>query len=529
MSFERSAGVLLHPTSLPGRYGIGDLGAGAYHFIDFLTSAKQRLWQILPLGPTGYGDSPYQCFSAFAGNPLLISPDRLVADGYLPAEAVEIVPDFPVGKVDFGPVIEYKRALMRLSHEYFLANGDELQREAYDRFCQNTAYWLDDFALFMALKEYHKEQDGGVWNTWPKAIAKRQVRAMKQWTKQLADEIELHKFQQFLFFKQWLELKAYANGRGIRIIGDIPIFVAYDSADVWAHPELFYLDKNGAPSVVAGVPPDYFSETGQRWGNPLYRWDVVAADNYAWWVQRIHMNLVQADIVRIDHFRGFEAYWEIPATEPTAVIGRWVKGPDADFFDAIRARLGDLPIIAEDLGVITPEVVALRDRYGFPGMKILQFAFGGERNSTFLPYTYDKNSVVYTGTHDNETTLGWYLNATEDERDHVRRYTVSSGRDIVWDLIRLAYASVADLAIIPMQDFFVLDNEARMNYPGREGGWWGWRYTREMFSARAAGIAMGLAELARLYGRMPEEALAPSAPEAVEPETVEREATVAGE
>ena len=509
MRFERAAGVLLHPTSLPSRFGIGDLGDQAYHFVDFLVAARQQLWQLLPLGPTGYGDSPYQSFSAFAGNPLLISPDRLVADGYLPAEDIEDVPDFPAGEVDFGPVIDYKKALLNQAHEYFLAHGDETQREEYKRFCQNTVYWLDDFALFMALKEHHKEQDGGAWNTWPKPIAKRQVRAMKQWAKQLATEIEGHKFQQFLFYKQWLALKAYANGQGIKIIGDLPIFVAYDSADVWAHPELFYLDKDGAPSMVAGVPPDYFSATGQRWGNPLYRWEAFAADNYDWWVRRIHMNLVQADIVRIDHFRGFEAYWEIPAAEPTAVIGRWVKGPSAAVFEAIQAKLGELPIIAEDLGLITPEVEELRDRFDFPGMRILQFAFGGTRNSSFLPFNYIHNTIVYTGTHDNETTLGWYLNATEDERDHLRRYMVSSGRDIVWDLIRLAHASVADMAIIPMQDLFVLGNEARMNYPGREGGWWRWRYTREMFSARAPGIAMGLAELAHLYGRVPAETIKP--------------------
>ncbi len=510
MSFERSAGVLLHPTSLPNRYGIGDLGDSAYQFVDFLVAAKQQLWQLLPLGPTGYGDSPYQSFSAFAGNPLLVSPDRLVAEGFLAPEAIEVVPNFPTGAVDFGPVIDYKRDLLRQAYDYFQGNADGVQREAYDRFCRNTAYWLDDYALFMALKEYHKDQDGGVWNTWPKPIAKRQVKAMKQWGAQLAGEIENHKFQQFLFYKQWLELKAYANSHGVKIIGDIPIFVAYDSADVWSNPELFYLQKDGSPSVVAGVPPDYFSVTGQRWGNPLYNWEKLAADNYGWWVRRIHMNLVQADIVRIDHFRGFEAYWEIPASEPTAVIGRWVKGPDAAVFDAVKAKLGDLPIIAEDLGVITPEVEALRERFGFPGMKILQFAFGGERNSSFLPYAYDKNSVVYTGTHDNETTLGWYLNATEDERDHVRRYTVSSGRDIVWDLIRLAYASVANQAIIPMQDLFVLGNEARMNFPGKEGGWWQWRYTREMFSARAPGIALGLAELASLYDRVPEEVITPA-------------------
>lgn len=520
MNFERSAGVLLHPTSLPGPYGIGDLGDHAYRFIDFLAAAKQQIWQILPLGPTGYGDSPYQSFSAFAGNPLLISPDRLVADGFLPAEAIKAVPEFPPAAVDYGPVIEYKNALLRQAYEQFKANDDEDQRLAFDRFCQNTAYWLDDYALFMALKERAPKDDasaedvdqaeGGVWNTWPRPIARRQVRAMKQWTKELADEIGSHKFQQFLFYKQWLELKGYANRQGIKIVGDVPIFVAYDSADVWAHPELFHLNKDGSPAFVAGVPPDYFSETGQRWGNPLYNWDKIAANDYSWWIQRIHMNLVQADIVRIDHFRGFEAYWEIPASEPTAVIGRWVKGPDAAIFEAIRAKLGDLPIIAEDLGVITPEVEALRDRFGFPGMRILQFAFGGERNSSFLPYNYISNTVVYTGTHDNETTLGWYLNATEDERDHVRRYAVSSGRDIVWDLIRLAYASVADMAIIPMQDLFVLGNEARMNYPGKEGGWWRWRFTREMFAARASGIAVGLAELVQIYGRVPETTVAPT-------------------
>ncbi len=505
MKFERSAGVLLHPTSLPSRYGIGDLGDGAYDFVDFLEAAKQQLWQVLPLGPTGYGDSPYQSFSAFAGNPLLISPDRLVAEGYLPAEAVEATPTLPTAQVDYGPVIEYKGALMRAAHEHFRANGTAEQHALFDAFCTNTAYWLDDFALFMALKEYHKDQDGGVWNKWPADIARRQKRAMKRWTDELRDAIELQKFQQFLFYKQWLELKGYANGKGIRIIGDIPIFVAYDSADVWSHPDLFYLNKDGSPSVVAGVPPDYFSETGQRWGNPLYRWDRVAAENYGWWAQRIHMNLVQADIARIDHFRGFEAYWEIPATEETAVIGQWVKGPGMAFFEAIQERLGDLPIIAEDLGVITPAVEELRDRFDLPGMKILQFAFGGERNSGFLPFNYVPNSVVYTGTHDNETTLGWYLNASEAERDHARRYMTVSGQDIVWDLIRLAYASVSVMAVIPMQDLFVLGNEARMNYPGREGGWWQWRYTREMFAARAPGIAVGLGELARLYGRVPEE------------------------
>jgi 4-alpha-glucanotransferase len=505
MKFPRRAGVLLHPTSLPSRYGIGDLGEEAYNFVDFLAAAKQGLWQILPLGPTGYGDSPYQAFSAFAGNPLLISPDRLVEDGFLPEDAIAAVPDFPAGEVDFGPVIEYKQELLRQAYAHFQANGTDEQRNALTRFAENTAYWLDDFAMFMALKDYHKGEGGGMWNTWPKEIARRHVKGMKQWGDKLHDEIELQKFQQFLFYQQWLELKAYANSQGVRIIGDIPIFVAFDSSDVWSHPELFYLSKDGSPTVVAGVPPDYFSETGQRWGNPLYNWKKMAGDQYDWWAQRIHMNLIQADIIRIDHFRGFEAYWEIPAEEPTAVVGKWVKGPEEAFFEAMREQLGDLPIIAEDLGVITPEVEALRDGFNLPGMKILQFAFGGERNSSFLPHNFGRNSVVYTGTHDNETTLGWYLNASDEERDHVRRYMAVSGRDIVWDLIRLAYTSVASMAVIPMQDLFVLGNEARMNFPGKEGGWWRWRYTQEMFSARAPGIAMGLSALAELYGRAPVE------------------------
>lgn len=504
MRFQRSAGVLLHPTSLPSPYGIGDLGESAYDFVDFLVAAKQQLWQLLPLGPTGYGDSPYQSFSAFAGNPLLISPDLLVDEGLLPAAAVAKVPRFPTAEVNFGPVITYKQGLLRQSFEHFQANADESQRTSFDRFVENTSYWLEDYAMFMALKEHHKDENGGVWNSWPRPIARRHVKAKKQWSEDLGNEIAFHRYQQFLFYKQWLELKAYANAKGIRIIGDIPIFVAFDSADVWAHPELFHLTKDGEPSVVAGVPPDYFSETGQRWGNPLYNWKKLAADDYSWWAQRIHMNLVQADIIRIDHFRGFEAYWEIPASEPTAQIGKWVKGPDAAFFESMEAQLGQLPIIAEDLGVITPEVEALRDGFGFPGMKILQFAFGGERNSDFLPHNYTPNSVVYTGTHDNETTLGWYLNASEDERDHLRRYMAVSGRDVVWDLIRLAYMSVSDMAVIPMQDLFVLGNEARMNYPGKEGGWWRWRYTPELFGSRAAGIAAGLAELVRLYGREPE-------------------------
>jgi 4-alpha-glucanotransferase len=321
---------------------------------------------------------------------------------------------------------------------------------------------------------------------------------MKKWSIDLADEIAKHKFLQFIFFEQWLALKAFANTRGIRIVGDAPIFVAYDSADVWANPDLFYLDKTGAPTVIAGVPPDYFSETGQRWGNPLYRWDIMAKNKYAWWTTRLEMIFTQVDVVRIDHFRGFEAYWEIPADEPTAVIGQWVKGPEADFFRVIIEKLGNLPIIAEDLGVITPEVEALRDEFNFPGMKILQFAFGGTQTSDFLPHNYGRNCVVYTGTHDNETTVGWYRNATAQEQDHIRRYVARDGRDIAWDMIRLAHSSVADTAVIPLQDLMSLGNEARMNFPGKTGGWWRWRYKPPQLTGH---IAHRLAELTDLYGR----------------------------
>ncbi|MCA9973482.1 MAG: 4-alpha-glucanotransferase [Anaerolineales bacterium] len=503
MRFERAAGVLVHPTSFPSRYGVGDLGAAAYRFVDFLIENKQSYWQILPLGPTGYADSPYQCFSAFAGNPLLISPDRLVAEGYLPATAVQHVPPFPADAVDYGAVIPYKNELLAQAHAHFQAHGSQAQQDAYADFCAAQAHWLDDFALFMAVKNHHADHEGGVWNTWPADIAQREPAAMATWREKLADAVDRHKFLQFLFFSQWLELKEYANERGIKVIGDIPIFVAYDSADVWANPELFFLEEDGAPLFIAGVPPDYFSETGQRWGNPLYRWQRMADRGYDWWVKRLQMTFTQADVVRIDHFRGFEAYWEIPADEPTAVVGRWVKGPGPAFFRQMRAALGELPIIAEDLGVITREVRALRDEFDFPGMKILQFAFGGERNSDFLPHNFQTpNCVVYTGTHDNETTVGWYWSASEWERDHVRRYLGVDGHDIAWDMIRLAWMSVADTAVATMQDLMGLGSEARMNFPGKTGGYWRWRYRPEMLTPH---IGARLRELTELYGRVPAE------------------------
>jgi 4-alpha-glucanotransferase len=501
MRFPRSGGVLVHPTSFPSDFGIGDLGDGAYRFIDFLARSRQLIWQILPLGPTGYADSPYQSFSAFAGNPLLISPAKMVDEGYLPSKAIADIPKFTRSKVDFGTIIQYKNELLSIAFQYFISKADGSMVSAFESFKHKNSSWLDDYALFMALKESHKDVKGGIWNSWPKDIALRKSGALRQWSRELEHVSEHHKFNQFLFYEQWFELKQYANEHDIRIIGDVPIFVAYDSADVWANREMFVLDEMGAETHVAGVPPDYFSKTGQRWGNPLYRWDVMESDGYKWWASRLEMVLTQVDIVRIDHFRGFEAYWEIPADEPTAEIGRWVKGPGPAFFETIEGRLGELPIIAEDLGVITPEVLALRRQFNFPGMKILQFAFGGERNSSFLPHNFGRNYAVYTGTHDNETTLGWYDNAYRDEKNHVNRYISNTGTNISWNMIRLAYASVADTAVVPLQDLLSLDNNARMNFPGKTGGWWTWRYTSDALTDE---ICLRLRELTELYGRVPE-------------------------
>jgi len=494
LRFPRSSGILLHPTSLPGRYGIGDLGDEAYRFVDFLVSAKQRLWQVLPLGPTGYGDSPYQCFSAFAGNPLLISPDRLREDGLLADDDLRATPDFPADRVDYGEVIPYKRGLLERAARRFQSGVDGSLRAAFDAFCRDQAYWLDDFALFMALKEAH---GGAVWNTWPRDIAKRRARALGKWREELAQAIFAQKVVHFLFFRQWAALKQYANERGVRIIGDIPIFVAHDSADVWAHRDLFFLDKDGRPSVVAGVPPDLFSDTGQLWGNPLYRWKALARRDYAWWIDRFRAALSQLDIVRLDHFIGFTRYWEVPADEDTAINGRWVSGPGEALFHAVDRALGTLPIVAEDLGVVTPQVEALRDRFEFPGMKVIQFAFSDPGNP-FLPHHYTRNYVVYTGTHDNDTSAGWFETAPPHEREFARRYLARDGEDFAWNLIRAAMSSVADTAIILLQDVMSLGSEARMNYPGRPAGNWGWRFTWEMLEDH---YRDRLREMTELYGR----------------------------
>jgi 4-alpha-glucanotransferase len=490
----RSAGLILHPTSLPGLYGIGDLGPAACAWVDALVRAKQKWWQILPLGPTGYGDSPYQCFSAFAGNPYLVSPDLLREDGLLARGDCEGV-HFPNARVDFGPVIEFKVRLLRRAWENFQAAPHSPLHSEFDKFCAEDAGWLDDYALFMALKD---AQGGASWLGWDLPLVLREPRALAAARERLRAAIGEHKFRQFLFFRQWRALKAYAKAKGVRLIGDVPIFVSSDSADVWAHPEYFLLDERRRPTVVAGVPPDYFSKTGQLWGNPLYNWAALKQTGYAWWIERLRATLELVDLVRIDHFRGFAANWEVPAGLPTAEKGRWVKGPGADLFEALRAGLGALPIIAEDLGVITPDVEALREQFHLPGMRILQFAFAGAVEDRFLPHNYERNTVVYTGTHDNDTTLGWYQKAAETERDLVRRYLARDGHDIVWDLMRLAWASVADYALAPLQDALNLGSEARMNLPGRASGNWGWRYTAEQLTGAALDR---LGEMTELYGR----------------------------
>ncbi len=498
MHFPRACGVLLHPTSLPGSPGIGDLGQSAYRFVDFLAAAGQRYWQVLPLGPTGYGDSPYQCFSAFAGNPLLVSPERLVAEGLLDPQYLANLPAFDAHRVNFGQVIPWKRKLLSVSFADFQDHATVELRAEFERFCADEAGWLDDFALFMALKD---ACNGAPWWEWERALRIRQPQALREAANRLADAMAFQRYQQWLFFRQWQALKSYANIHDVYIIGDIPIFVAHDSVDTWANPHLFHFDQEARPIIVAGVPPDYFSATGQLWGNPIYRWDVMKQDGYAWWIERFRALFRLVDVARVDHFRGFEAYWAVPGGEDTAVNGRWVKGPGANFFQTVLAALGDLPIIAEDLGFITPEVLALRDQFGFPGMKVLQFAFSTDGSDPYLPHNYTRNCVVYTGTHDNDTTVGWFRrSSTPEERHFALRYLRRDGSDIAWDLIHLAWTSVAHTAITPMQDLLRLDSEARMNLPGSFGGNWQWRCPPDVLTDE---LGAALLDLTDVCGRRP--------------------------
>jgi 4-alpha-glucanotransferase len=501
MKFERSAGILLHPTSLPGSFGIGDLGSEAFRFIDFLKDAGQTLWQTFPLGPTGYGDSPYQCFSAFAGNPLIISPEKLKEDGFLTENDLKSnVQDDPK-RIDYGQAIDYKKSILRKAYDNFKTDSRKLNPD-FEKFCNSHQEWLDDFSLFMALKEYH---GGAVWSSWEKGLVHRDKKVLAEWTKKLADEIEYYKFVQFTFFKQWNALRKYANEKGIKIVGDMPIFIAYDSSDLWANKNLFTVDEEGKLTFVAGVPPDYFSETGQLWGNPLYKWDEMEKDDFLWWRKRFSSLFQLVDIVRIDHFRGFEAFWKVPGGEKTAQKGKWTKAPGEKLFKSLKKHLGELPILAEDLGVITPPVEALRDEFGFPGMKVLQFAFGTNMETKFLPHNFVPNCVVYTGTHDNDTTRAYFEKeksnkSKNDIYEHAQVYLNYFGEDILSELIRVAYASVANIVIIPMQDILNLGTEARMNFPSTTGGNWSWRFTWEEVGENISKHYNGLAQL---YERPP--------------------------
>ncbi len=470
---ERKSGIICHITSLPGKYGIGTLGKSAYKFVDFLIQTKQKLWQILPLGPTGYGDSPYQCFSAYAGNPLLISLEELQNDGWLSAEDFENEPQFDTKRIDFGEVINFKNPLLRKAFANFNEKAKNVDKIKFRNFCARNEKWLNDFALFMSLKSHF---DGKPWVEWETGIRLREKDAVNYYTNELIHEIDFQKFAQFLFFKQWLEVKSYANNNGVQIIGDIPIYIAADSADAWTNSELFFFSDDRKPIQVAGVPPDYFSETGQLWGNPIFNWEKLRETGFEWWIDRIKANLLLYNIIRIDHFRGFEAYWSVPFGEATAVNGEWVKAPGTDLYRTIREKLGNIDIIAEDLGVITPEVEELRDSFGLPGMKVLQFGDYGKGTDEYIPHNFPTNCVVYTGTHDNDTTVSWYNSISDAEKQKVNTYYNCDGSQIHWTLIRAAWSSVGYIAVAPLQDVLGLGGESRMNMPGAASGNWGWRF-----------------------------------------------------
>jgi 4-alpha-glucanotransferase len=492
MHLPRSAGVLLHPTSLPGPDGIGDVGPQAYRWVDWLAATGCAFWQVLPLGPTGYGDSPYQCFSAFAGNPYLVSPELLLHDGLLATADLDDRPEFPADRVDFGPVIQWKLQLLDRAYEHYLADPTPL-RAQFDTFQQQEYAWLSDFALFMSIKE---SQGGVAWEHWPEPLRLRDPHALAE--ARQSEAVQRHAFRQFLFFKQWTALREYAHAKGLRIIGDIPIFVAFDSADAWSHPELFYFDEDRKPTVVAGVPPDYFSATGQLWGNPLYRWEAHAQSGYAWWIDRMRATLKQVDLIRLDHFRGFAGYWAVPYGHPTAEVGEWRPGPNRHFLTALQQGLGGLPIIAEDLGLITPDVIELRDSFDLPGMRIFQFGFGSPQDA-FLPHNYVRNCVAYTGTHDNDTVLGWYKTAPKAEQELARQYLNATARNLPWAMIRLLWASVANTVVAPMQDLLSLGTEARMNFPGKLGGNWAWRVLDDQLTDE---LQEKLLEFNTIYGRL---------------------------
>jgi 4-alpha-glucanotransferase len=491
MSFERASGVLLHPTSLPSDHGIGDLGPNAFHFVDLIANAKQTYWQILPLGPTGWGDSPYSSYSAFAGNTLLISPEQMLADRFLDELPAAVG---SADRVDYGAVYESKTAMLGQA----FSKWDGAETDEFKEFAEDNAFWLDDYALYRAIKLSHGQKP---WFEWDDALKLRDPAALERASTDLSEGILAEKFSQFLFFKQWSALKAHANSNGVRIVGDIPIFVALDSADVWRHREQFKLNEDGSARVVSGVPPDYFSKTGQLWGNPIYDWDAMRDDGFTWWIERTRQMMKTADVIRVDHFKGFDSAWEVPGGDSTAEHGEWVEARGEELFRALSEAFGSpLPFWAEDLGFMTPEAYQLRDDFGFPGMRILQFAFGGDARNEALPHNYINNSIVYTGTHDNDTVVGWWNSLPEDDpaRAYCMKYLKTEGSEINWDLIRAAWASVADVAIVPLQDVLGLDNEARMNLPASTDGNWKWRFRDGDMTEE---IVTRLGEMTEVYGR----------------------------
>ncbi len=490
----RRSGVLLHPTSLSGKQPIGTLGQEAYDFVDWLAEAGQSIWQILPLGPIGHGNCPYSCYSAFAGNPLLINYAKLVEAGDLLEREIPS-PIAAEDKVNFFAAAN-RLSLLRIAAERFATNAEPIRRRQFEQFCREQAFWLNDYCFFEAMRPLQQNRS---WQQWPPEIRQRQQQALHKWGVELQDEIGWHKYIQFVFFEQWFELKKYANNKGVKIFGDLPIFVAENSTDVWTNRQMFHLDAEDQPTMVAGVPPDYFSKTGQRWGNPLYNWQRMAADNYSWWRARFRWNLQLFDLIRVDHFRGFAACWAIPANEKTAVNGRWIEVPGEQLFYQLQAEFGSLPIVAEDLGVITPDVVALRNRFDLPGMKILQFAFDSGPKNPYLPHNHLPNSVVYTGTHDNNTSLGWWQALDPAEKQMVRDYIKRPCNDMPWPLVEITLASVAKLAVIPMQDLLDLDGKARMNRPGTAQGNWQWRCLPDQTTAQ---LAKRLHQVSHLYGRV---------------------------
>ena len=492
---ERASGILLHPTSLPGKYGIGTLGKNAFNFIDFLVKSRQKIWQILPLGPTGFADSPYQCFSSHAGNPNLIDLELLVKSHLIRKEDLEQLPVFDDKQVDFELVQTVRAPLLEKAFVNFQELSDHTEKLRYRNFLKDQRHWLNDYALFRAIKEHFNQKP---WYKWEESIKRKEEEVVQKYHSQLLSRVEFHKFLQYIFFRQWMDVKEYAHKKQIRIIGDIPLYVALDSADSWANPGIFEFDDHLNPIRVGGVPPDYFSATGQLWGNPLFRWDVLKQTGYQWWIDRIRTNLFLFDIIRIDHFRGFAAYWAVPYGEKTAIKGSWLPGPGKDFFEAMRNAFEDLPVIAEDLGVMTQEVEDLRDEFMLPGMKILEFAFDSSEANDYLPHNFIKNCIVYTGTHDNDTVAGWFKETGREDRKLVLDYLNTGEKDIHWSFVRLAWASVANTAIVPMQDLLGLDSNSRMNLPGTTEGNWKWRATSGDFSDQ---LAANLANITEIYGR----------------------------